>query len=140
MGLARCGATPSSAEAQIQDVEGRAQVSWEEADKVLDQTAFVYGKVIDVNDAGRITFLNFDANRPAKFSAVIFDANLKNFPTPPAALYAGKIVRIRGRVDRFRDSTEIVVAKPEQVEVLATMPTSILPAKPAPRARPSLAS
>jgi hypothetical protein len=92
----------SRAHAQINPDEGRPQVMWEEARQVVGRTAFVSGKVLNVSTAGRITFINFDPQRPTRFVAVIFEENLGNFPKPPKEMYAGKIVRVRGPVTLFR--------------------------------------
>lgn len=134
--LILCLALPSRspAEAPIHVDEGRAQVSWEEASQVAGKVALVYGKVLDVRTIGSgITFVNFDSQRPARFAGVIFKDNLKNFPTPPDKLYAGKIVRLRGLVSPFKGNFEISISKPEQVEVLDEMPKSFIP--PAAKAR-----
>jgi endonuclease/exonuclease/phosphatase family metal-dependent hydrolase len=89
-----------------------------------------------VNTAGRITFINFDAQRPARFAGVIFSENLAKFPRPPKELYEGKIVRIRGTVSTFRDQPQIIITSPDQLEVLDRLPPSTLAggrAAPAPR-------
>ena len=116
-----------AADAAIHPDEGLPQVSWDQADQVFNRTAFVFGKVLDVRTAGKITFVNFDSARPAKFAGVIFADNMKNFPTPPKELYAGKIVRIRGTVTVFKGRAEMSIKSPEQVEVLAALPETLLP-------------
>ncbi len=99
--------------------------------------AFVAGKVIDVNTAGRITFVNFDSQRPARFTAVIFEKDLTNFPKPPKEMYADKIVRVGGTVSKFKDQPQIVVISPSQIEVLDKMPpTSAPPKTVAPQSKP----
>src|SRR5687768_5736582 len=118
------------ASAQIRPEEGRPQVPWQEVRPLVGQVAFVSGKVINVNTAGRVTFVNFDEQRPARFTAVIFSENLTNFPKPPKEMYQGKIVRLRGTVSMFKDQPQIVVTKPDQIEVLDKLPPTFLPKKP----------
>jgi endonuclease/exonuclease/phosphatase family metal-dependent hydrolase len=123
--------------AQIRPEEGRPQVPWQEARPLVGQVAFVSGDVINVNTAGSVTFINFDEQRPARFTAVIFRDNLTNFPKPPKEMYEGKIVRVRGTVSMFKDQPQIVVTSPEQIEVLDKLPASSMPKKAAaPKTKP----
>lgn len=117
------------AQQAIDPAEGRPVVKWEEARSVVGQTAFVCGKVIGVPTVGKITFINFDAQRPVRFAGVIFDDKLTNFPKPPSEMYNGKIVKISGTVSVFKDQPQIVVTSPAQVEVLDAMPTFVPPKK-----------
>jgi hypothetical protein len=116
--------------------EGRPTVLWQEARQIVGKTAFVTGHVTDVPTVGRITFINFDKQRPARFAGVIFDDNIANFPKPPAEMYNGKIVRIRGVVSLFRDQPQIIVTSPEQVEVLDALPSKSDAPKPMQRQTP----
>lgn len=119
----------ASAQSAIDPAEGRPVVKWEEARSVVGQMAFVCGKVIGVPKVGKITFVNFDAQRPVRFAGVIFDDKLTNFPKPPSEMYNGKIVKISGTVSLFKDQPQIVVTSPAQIEVLDAMPTLVPPKK-----------
>ena len=129
-------AAAQTAQPSINPDEGRPQVHWNEARQIIGKLAFVSGKCIDVNTAGRVTFINFDTQRPARFAGVIFSENLNKFPKPPKELYTGKFVRIRGTVSTFRDAPQIVITSPDQIEILATLPPSALGAKSTPSPRP----
>jgi endonuclease/exonuclease/phosphatase family metal-dependent hydrolase len=127
----------AAAEPPIRPEEGRPQVLWQDARPLIGQVAFVAGKVINVNTAGRITFVNFDDQRPARFSGVIFEDSLGNFPKTPKEMYEGKIVRISGRVSVFKDQPQIVVTKPDQIKVLDALPPTSAPKKAiAPKSKP----
>ena len=115
-------ASPALVCAQIRPDEGRPTVMWQNARPLVGQVAYVCGEVIGVPKVGKITFINFDEQRPVRFAGVIFEDKLTNFPKPPAEMYAGKIVRIRGTVSMFKDQPQIVVTSPEQVEVLDKLP------------------
>ena len=95
---------------------------WQKARSVVGKMALVSGKVINVKKVGRITFINFDEQRPRRFEAAIFDDSMANFPKPPAEMYDGKIVNIRGRVSLFQDRPQIIITSPEQIEVLDALP------------------
>jgi endonuclease/exonuclease/phosphatase family metal-dependent hydrolase len=129
-------ALTTPAKGQINPDEGRPQVMWEEARQVVGKTAFVSGQVLNVSTAGRITFINFDPQRPTRFVAVIFEENLGNFPKPPKEMYAGKLVRVRGPVALFRDQPQIAVTSPEQIEILDKLPGTTDAPQPIPRAKP----
>jgi endonuclease/exonuclease/phosphatase family metal-dependent hydrolase len=127
-------ACTSPAQSPIGRDEGRPQVLWQEAGQVVGKSALVAGEVIGVPTVGTITFINFDEQRPVRFAGVIRQENLGNFPKPPAEMYNGKIVRIRGMVSMYRDQPQIIVTSPDQVEVLDVLPTTST--IPFPMARP----
>jgi endonuclease/exonuclease/phosphatase family metal-dependent hydrolase len=126
----------AAGQTSIRQDEGRPQVLWQEAGQVVGKVALVAGEVIGVPTVGRITFINFDERRPVRFAGVIFEDNLANFPKPPAEMYAGKIVRIRGRVSVFQDQPQIVITSPEQVEVLDKLPGASDAPRPVARTKP----
>jgi endonuclease/exonuclease/phosphatase family metal-dependent hydrolase len=129
-----CSATSAVAQSPpIGANEGLPQIMWQNASKFVGKMALVSGQVIGVRSLGRITFINFDEQRPRRFEAVIFEDNLANFPKPPAEMYDGKIINIRGRVSVFKDSPQIVVTSPAQIEVLDALPQESTSAARAPR-------
>ena len=130
-GLAR------QAAAQIRPEEGRPQILWQDARPLIGKAALVAGKVTNVNTAGNVTFVNFDDQRPARFTAVIFKKDLTNFPIPPKEMYSGKIVQVSGTISVFKDQPQIVVTKPDQIKVLDKLPpTSVPKAATAPKTNP----
>lgn len=119
-------------EAVIHPDEGRPHITWEDADKVVGQLAFVYGKVINTRELGRISFVNFDANRPADFAGVIFSDNRDKFPDSLDDAYLGKPVRLRGIVSTYQGKPQLVLTEPDQIEVLDELP-QLEPLVPPPR-------
>jgi endonuclease/exonuclease/phosphatase family metal-dependent hydrolase len=134
--LLACCCRVAAGQSAIRSDEGRPQVMWQEARQVVGKVALVSGEVIGVPRVGRITFINFDERRPVRFAGVIFEDNLANFPKPPAEMYNGKIVRIRGRVSVFQNQPQIVITSPEQVEVLDKLPSASNAPRPVARAKP----
>lgn len=110
--------------------EGLKQVAWQHARAVVFQEAFVCGKILNASSAGRVNFLNFDTERPAEFTTVIFQRNLEKFPKPLKELYEGKVVRVKGRVHLFKDHPQIIVTDPDQIEILDEMPDLATPIAP----------
>jgi endonuclease/exonuclease/phosphatase family metal-dependent hydrolase len=129
-------AAAACAQTAIRPDEGRPHVRWQEARQVVGRTAFVSGQVVGVPTVGTITFINFDEQRPVRFAGVIRQESLTNFPKPPAEMYGGKIVQIRGTVSLFRDQPQIIVTSPEQVEVLDRLPGSSDAPRPVAQATP----
>lgn len=112
------------AEPAIHPDEGLKHLGWQDARKAVGETAFISGKIINVNSSGRVNFLNFDTKRPADFVVVVFRENLENFPQPLREMYDGKIVRVRGTVSLYRDKPEMAVSSPDQIEILDEMPAT----------------
>jgi endonuclease/exonuclease/phosphatase family metal-dependent hydrolase len=113
---------PVAAEPPIHPDEGLKHLAWQDARKAVGESAFISGKIIDVNSAGRVNFLNFDTKRPADFVVVVFREKLGNFPQPLEKMYNGKIVRVRGVVKLYRDRPEMEVTSPDQIEILEELP------------------
>ncbi|HMO83502.1 MAG TPA: endonuclease/exonuclease/phosphatase family protein [Lacipirellulaceae bacterium] len=127
---------PAAAQPAIGPDEGRPQILWQEARTMVGRSAMVAGKVINVRRLGRITFINFDDQRPRRFEAVIFEDNLANFPKPPEEMYNGQIINIRGRVSLFQDRPQIVITSPQQIEILDALPTSSTRPRPERQVKP----
>ena len=102
--------------------EGLKHLAWQDARSAVGETAFICGKIIDVGRARRVSFLNFDEQRPAEFTGIVFYDNLAKFGKPLEEIYKGKIVKIRGRVSLYKDKPQIIVDDPEQIEILDEMP------------------
>ncbi len=112
------------AEPAILPDEGLKRLTWQDSQKAVGETAFISGKIINVSSSGRVNFLNFDAERPAGFVAIVFRKDLENFPQPLEETYDGKLVTIRGTVSLYREKPEIVVTSPDQIEILDELPES----------------
>lgn len=99
-------------------------VIWSQASGHIGEDCFVYGKVVLASTTGQWCFLNFHEDFRNHFSALIARQNFERFESPPEELYRDKVVRVFGRVERYRAKAEIKVASPEQITVLDVMPTA----------------
>lgn len=115
------------AQAVIEADEGVMSIHWSTAGDAVGDVAYVCGKVIEVRDIGRITFINFDEERPAKFVGVVFDDNYGKFPNKIKTLYEGKLVKVRGQITTHRDRPQIVLTSPDQIEVVDKLPETVKP-------------
>ncbi len=129
IGLPGNACTPAAS--TIDAVEGRSQVSWEDADEFIGQMVSVVGRVERVGHATRIHFLNFHESRRDAFTIVIYQEHLELFPGSLEELYLHKIVRVQGQVTQYRDTPQIRVTSPTQIEVLAVWPDLTKPPSPA---------
>jgi endonuclease/exonuclease/phosphatase family metal-dependent hydrolase len=104
--------------------EGVKHIMWKDAAGSIGETVYVSGKIINVGGTDRITFLNFDTERPPGFVVVIFNANLEKFPGKLKDLYENKIIEVRGLVTSYRDKPQVVVTRPDQIKILDAMPAT----------------
>jgi endonuclease/exonuclease/phosphatase family metal-dependent hydrolase len=107
--------------------EGVPHVAWQDAPKVVGKVAYVHGKVIRVEQRGRVTILKFEDNWPGRFGAVVYQSDLKNFPQPIEDLYNGKLIEVRGMVRPYATEPQVTLVSPKQVTILEKAPTSKLP-------------
>ena len=119
--------------------EGVPVVSWKEAEGVVGRTAIVGGRIVDVGATGnkRIHFLNFSEERDA-FKLVIFEDSIANFPEDLAGAYRGKLVTVRGIVSLYAGNPQIVLARPDQIQVVDELPAKFLPELPSVKVGPEI--
>ncbi len=98
-------------------------LSWEQAGDYLGQNVTVEGHVVRTYDSGKVTFLNFNENWRGTFSVVIFASDYDKFPQPPAELFQGQTVRVRGKVKEYQGAPEMVVESPADIEIVTVQKT-----------------
>lgn len=99
---------------------------WQDADQVVGRRASIVGKVVNAGHARSLHFLNFHRTRRDAFTVVIDDETLAQFPDSLENLFVDRLVRVTGTVTRFRDSPQIRVDSPRQIEVLSDWPDSLV--------------
>ncbi len=93
----------------------------ENAHNYVNKVIYVQGKVIDIYDGRNILILNFGKDKK-DFKAVIFKNNLTIFTNRdiyPVMDYLLKQVRIYGKVKMYKDTPEIILDVPDQIEVIS---------------------
>lgn len=89
-----------------------------EADKHIDESVVVTGKVAQVSIRPAIVFLNMDQPFPdSPFTAVIMTKNTNGFGDLKAL--EGKAIEVAGKIKSFHDKPEIVLDSTNQLTVLA---------------------
>lgn len=77
----------------------------------------VEGRVVDTYRSDKVIILNFGPRRD-DFKVVIFERNWDRWPASPDELYHGRTLRVRGMVQEYESAPEIVVERPQQVELV----------------------
>jgi hypothetical protein len=96
---------------------GADAISWEEADKHVGETTAVDGRVMGIHCSPTSCLLAFDPTFN-RFTAVVQAASFKDFP--PESLdqkYTGRKVRVHGTIVSIDKKPEIVLAKPDDIEL-----------------------
>ncbi len=125
--LTACARQPGLA-----DDAGVPVIDWKDAGKYVGKEVILQGTIVETGSARTISFLNFDRQRSV--TAIIRKKHYGRFPKDVRALYANKVVRIRGHISEYQGKPQIEVCKPEQITVLAEAKKIAPPPKPPTRA------
>jgi len=93
-------------------------IPWQEAGRYVGSEVVVEGAVVRTYDSGRATFLNFTQDWRGTFTVVIFASAYNRFPERPRDLYRNRLIRVRGVVQEYQGTPEIIVESPAQIEIL----------------------
>jgi hypothetical protein len=118
-------------------------VAWQDADAHVGQVVTVEGDVVAAHRTGTTCVLEFAADTPRAFRAVLLIPLLSDLPRDAEERYRGARVRVTGRIQRFQGRPEMVLRSPEQiVEVVAAPEDRAAPfaAPPPPATLPSPAA
>lgn len=97
---------------------GPAVISWREAGRYYGRTMTVEGTVVATYNSGKAIFLNFHPDWRTHFTAVIFASEARRFPAPPERHYLNRKVRVTGLIQEYRGKPEIIVRKPDQIQLV----------------------
>ena len=97
---------------------GKNIIPWDIAGNYIGKYMSVEGKISRTHNSGKACFLNFHNNWTRYFSLVIFDNVFHRFPEKPEEFYLDKFVRVKGKIKMFRGRSEIVLNRPEQIEII----------------------
>jgi DNA/RNA endonuclease YhcR with UshA esterase domain len=112
----------SSSEIPLEESE-IPEIQWNEARDYIGVEVIVCGPVVDSKWAsgsnGKPTFLNLGKPypEPDRFTIVIWEDYRDNFPAPPEELYDGKTVCVTGIIDEYKNSTQIELRSPSNIEI-----------------------
>ncbi|MCB9852268.1 MAG: endonuclease/exonuclease/phosphatase family protein [Phycisphaerales bacterium] len=116
-------------EPAIQAHEGLPIIDWKDAGNYVGKEVIVQGRIEATGRARTIVFLNFD--RARSFTAIVRKKSEGNFPSPPDAMYSGKLVQIRGRISMYKEKPQIEITHPDQVKIIDAAGETANPDQPA---------
>jgi hypothetical protein len=114
-------------------------VPWREAGAHVGNIVTVEGEVVAARTTADACVLEFAAEDPHAFRAVLLLPLLSSLPPHPERLYLGRRVRVSGRMQRFQGRPEMVLRGPAQIEVI-DVAAAATPGDGAPTAAPAPAS
>ena len=103
-------------------VTAQNKIPIEDADKHIGETVTICSKVFGgrfiENSAAKPTLLNLGAAFPNhKLTIAINNEDRKNFTGKPEDDYTGKNVCVTGKVIEFKGKPEIVVTRPQEIQI-----------------------
>lgn len=98
---------------------GLEVVSTYQSGNYYGKEVIVEGKVVGAYRSRTNTvFLNFDKPFPNQyFVGVIFSSDQYKFVQAPEKYYAGKTIRVKGKIKEYRGKPEIIIKDPYQIEI-----------------------
>jgi len=103
-------------------ITAQAQISIDSVSAYIGKTVKVCDKVAGtfVTKGDKpVNYLNLGAEFPnSKLTIVIFQKDLINFPITPSDHYKGMYVCVTGEIGTYRDKLQIIVNKPNVIQVI----------------------
>ncbi len=97
------------------------QISWDEVDDYVNQFVTVQGTIVLTHYAedskGQPTFLNFHDPYEDYFTCVIWGDDRPEFPLHPEEYYLDKRIRVRGVIETYEGSPDMILHEPSQIQV-----------------------
>ena len=93
-------------------------IPWDLAGDYIGKYVSVEGRIHRAHNSGKACFLNFHNNWTRYFSLVIFRNAFHRFPEKPEEFYLDKVVRVKGKIKEFRGRPEMILERPDQIEVI----------------------
>src|SRR5260221_7116740 len=95
-------------------------VQWSDAEQHVGQTATVEGRVLGIHCSPTSCLLAFDPTFN-RFTAVVQAKDFKTLPPETLnASYVGRQVRVKGTIELVDRKPEIVVGRPDDIELVVT--------------------
>jgi hypothetical protein len=100
--------------------EGAKAIQWSEAEKHVGENTTVEGRVLGVHCLPTACLLAFDPTFN-RFTAVVQAKDFKSLsPEMLKAQYEGRPVRVTGTIQLLEKKPEIVIAKPDDIQVITS--------------------
>ena len=114
------GAALVAARAAMTADDGAKAVQWSEAEKHVGENTTVEGRVLGIHCSPTSCLLAFDPTFN-RFTAVVQAKDFKSLsPEMLNAQYVGRPVRVTGTIQLLDKKPEIVIAKPDDIQVITS--------------------
>lgn len=102
---------------------GKGKISAIQAKDFIGKNTCVCGQVVSAkyneNGKANITYINLDKKYPDQvFTVVIFGKDRSNFSYKPEEFLHKKTICVKGKIDTYKNSPQIIVAKEAQIEII----------------------
>jgi micrococcal nuclease len=84
----------------------------------MDKIRVVEFEVVRTHNSGRAVFLNSHDPYQGYFEVVIFPDRWGGFPEPPEEYFDGKCVAVRGKIQLYQGTPEIVLGTAEDIQIV----------------------
>lgn len=96
----------------------QTKVSIDSVSNHIGEHVAICSEVFGVKSTDKVTFINVGASYPhSPLTLVIFAKDLVNFTDSPEKLYNHRAICIKGRLKEYKGKAEIVVSKPDEIEL-----------------------
>ncbi len=103
----------------VNSLIAQTKIPVDSASNYIGKNVTVCSQVFGIKATEKVVLINLGAAYPASpLTIAILAKNFANFTTPPEELYANKKLCVTGMVELFKGKTQIVVSKPEEIEVV----------------------
>ena len=101
-------------------------ISYLDADDYIGEIKTVEGTIVNTfkYTKGNVIFLNFHDPYEGYFTTIVWSSDWSKFPTSPDIYYKNEKVRVTGEIIEYKESSEIVVDDPSQIEIVTNDYTS----------------
>jgi len=115
-----CQAPPVNGEQVIDalDTDKLLYIGYNQPEKIVTVEGDIVRTYYARGSKGQPTFLNFHDPYEGYFTAVIWEDDRGKFPPNPESYYLYKKVRIKGKIEIYKDNPEIILRQPSQILVV----------------------
>ncbi|MCL1926853.1 MAG: thermonuclease family protein [Syntrophorhabdaceae bacterium] len=93
-------------------------VSWEEANRHINELVFVEGTIVRAYRTATVLYLNFHNNWKRYLTLVIHEKDIHLFPANPENHFKGKTVRVHGEIVRNKERLEMTLRNPADIVII----------------------
>jgi hypothetical protein len=103
----------------INSLFAQTKIPVDSVNNYIGKNVTVCSQVFGIKATEKVVLINLGAAYPASpLTIAILAKDFTNFTTPPEELYKNKKLCVTGMLELFKGKAEIVVSKPEEINVV----------------------